>query len=382
MKIVYCIPSLHNSGGMERVLTQKANHLADLCNCEVSIITTSQAGRTTFYPLSDKVRIIDLDIDYESIMKLPIIKRIKARLKARKLHKRKLSKTLNELKPDITVSMFTHEMSFLPTIKDGSKKILELHFSKSFRTLDANSNQRSLIYRLINFLTDIFDRRHIIEYEKFIVLTHRDAADWGKKYVNLYVIPNPVSVTPHQITDSSQKRALAVGRLCAQKGFDLLINAWDMIAKDVRKGWTLDILGSGPDETALRELIVAKGLQSEISILTPLHDISSIYLNHSIYCFSSRYEGFGLSLMEAMAFGLAPVSFDCPCGPSEVIQDGINGFLVAQNDTSKYAKRISMLMNDYILRAEMGKKASKTILDNYSEETVMKLWKEQFKSIY
>lgn len=381
MKIAYCIPSTYNSGGMERVLTQKANYLADTVGWEVVIITTSQKGRPPFYNISPKIKTIDLDIDYENIMRQPLLQRIRSRLMAKKAHRKKLASTLIRQKPDICVSMFTHEMTFLPSIRDGSKKLLELHFSKRFRELDAKSNNTPILLRLINSFLDWNDRRHIRNYDQFVVLSNRDAADWGISFSNIMVIPNPSTFVATNTTKEDSRKVLAVGRLCAQKGFDMLIDAWGMLPETTRTGWTLDIVGSGPDQSRLQDKIEANRLSGSVSILPPTRDIKELYRNHSIFCFPSRYEGFGLSLMEAMSFGTASIAFDCPCGPSEMIIDGVNGILVKPGDISGFSGALQLLMSDARMRSSMGLRGAQSINENFSEEVIMKKWLDLFEKL-
>lgn len=382
MKIVYCIPGTFNSGGMERVLAQKANYLADTLKWDVTIITSSQKGRQPFYDYSSHIRMIDLEINYDDIKALPIAKRIYQRIKANKLHKQKLKNALINLKPDFTISMFTHEMSFLYKIKDGSKKILELHFSKNFRHLDAISNSRPMLFRYINRILDIINHRVINYYDKFVVLTHRDAQDWGYHYKNIQVISNPCSYSPSETTDSNCKKVLAVGRLCAQKGFDILIDVWNLLPKELRNAWHLDIVGSGPDEQILKNRISEYNLDEFISVIPARKDVENLYLSHSIFCFPSRYEGFGLSLLEAMSFGLAPIANNCPCGPSEIIENGVNGFLIEEIGSSiDFSNKLRILMQDYELRDKMGRKSQNFILTKYSTEAIMAQWVKLFNEL-
>lgn len=380
MNLVYCIPSTYASGGMERILTLKANFFARRGDT-VTIITSSQKGRPHFYDLDPAIKHLDIDIDYEEIAKLPLHKRISQRLKAKKLHRKRLEDLLMQIRPDITVSMFTHELTFLPDIKDGSKKVLELHFSKSYRKLDADSKGISPIFKLINHLLDASDRKVIKKFDKFVVLTHRDAADWGDSYPNIEVIPNPSSFVPDQLTDHKSKRVLSVGRLCPQKGFDMLVEAWSKIPETTRSGWTLDIIGSGPDEEKLRNLIVSHHLSDSINLLPPTSDIKSQYLSHSIYCLPSRYEGFPLVLLEAASFGLTPIALDCPCGPSDLISDKVNGLLIPINDIENLAKALAELMSDTSLRQKYGVNAAQTITDDFSQKSVMNKWEKLFDSL-
>lgn len=384
MKIVYCIPSLHNSGGMERVLTQKANYLADKAGYEVYIITSSQKNRKPFFSLSKKIKLIDLGIDYESMLQYAIHKRMMRRIKAKKLHKKFLSKILMNIKPDITISMFTHEMTFLPNIKDGSKKILELHFSKNFRKLDAVSNGRPWLIRMINNILDVIDRKAIKNYDKFVVLSKRDAEDWGKKYKNLEVVHNPCAVLlpPNKhIKNIENKKILAVGRLCRQKGFDLIIDIWKIMPKDIIDTWKLDIVGNGPDLDFLKRRIKEVGLENSISIKPHTDNISHEYQNHDIFCFTSRYEGFGLSLAEAMSFSVPAISFDCPCGPSEIINDSENGFLIEAGNINEFSNKLILLIRNKELRWEMGNNAYLQINDNFSENIIMPKWQSLFDSL-
>jgi len=368
---------------MERVLSVKANYLAEHYGHDVTIVTTSQSGRKPFYPLSLGIKHIDIGVDYETIMTMPFYRRIVERLKATKRHKFLLSNILNEIKPDVTVSMFTHEMSFLPDINYGSSKVLELHFSKHFRDLDAKSNGVGIFKRTINRILDFRDRKAIRKYDKFVVLSHEDAADWGNIAKELCVISNPASFapSPEECADTSLKKALAIGRFCPQKGFDILIRAWDAVPSDIRAGWTLDIVGSGPDEQKIRSEITRFGLDSEIRLNPPTCDVKSLYRSHSLFCFPSRYEGFGLSLMEAMSFGLACVATDCPCGSNEIIVNQRVGLIVPTNDASAFAKALTKLIVSADLRAKIGREAYQSIQDRYSLESTMEKWQKLFISL-
>ena len=376
MHITYCIPSLYNSGGMERVLTLKANYLVDVLGWSVSIITTSQKERPPFYELSPQVHLVDLGVDYELISDFPIIKKIMARRRAAIKHKRKLGLLLREIKPDITVSMFTHEMAFLPTIKDGSRKVLELHFSKKFRILDATSKNMGGFKRFILNIAQWRDNRAIKHYDRFVVLTDMDAHDW--KMSNINVIPNPTPFEQSPLCDYESKRILAVGRFCPQKGFDMLVRAWSLIPRSIRQGWHIDIVGSGPYENQLRTLIIDSHMENTIHLCQPSKNISSIYASHSVFCFPSRYEGFPMTLLEAESHGLPAIAFDCPCGPSDLIKDNDNGFLVKLGDVSSFADKMAKLICSVSLRKRLGTKAQAYVLNNYTQNHVMQQWQDLF----
>lgn len=137
IKIVYCTPALYLAGGMERVISIKANYFAEHYNYDITIVITDGKGKKPFYTLSNKVNVINLDINFEELWNQPFLKKIILYLKKQRLYKRKLSACLMKLHPDITISMLRREINFLTSLHDGSKKIGEIHINKAhFRTYE------------------------------------------------------------------------------------------------------------------------------------------------------------------------------------------------------------------------------------------------------
>lgn len=380
MRIAYCIPSCYNSGGMERVLSLKANYLADKMDYEVFIITTGQKNNKPYYPLSPKIQLIDLGINYSDIEHLPLYKKIHWVFIKRYKHRKLLSRTLYQLKADIVISMFTHELPFLYKIKDGSSKVLEIHFSQQFRTLHNLYNHANWIVRLLGCWLNHRDQISARKYDRFVVLTREDKATW-KNFSNIEVIYNPTTFIPSERADYRSKKAIAVGRLCAQKGFDMLINIWNSIDKKSRCGWSLSIYGSGPDNQSLHQQIKSLGLETEIEIYPPTCNIAEVYKNSSILCFTSRYEGFGMVVVEAMSFGVVPISFDCPCGPKDIIANGSNGILIRSFDQKEFASKLAELMNNENQRKQMGENAITSIQEKFEISSIMKQWVNLFQSL-
>ena len=381
MKIIYCIPAVHNSGGMERVLSMKANYLADEKGWDISIITTEQHGKEPYYSFSPKIKFYDLDINYNELMSLSMIDRIRGTISKKTKHRKALEELLIKLKADIVVSMFTHEASFLYKIKDGSKKVLEIHFSKYFRQLDDESNHASLIKRMMSRCLNWRDFSKIKYYDKFVVLTKRDLNNWGKKG-NITYIHNPINVIPELKANLHSKRVIAVGRHCAQKGFDLLIGIWAEVKKnDAAKDWTLDIYGSGPDTEILIEHIKNLNVEDSITLKAPVKDIFSEYAKSSIFCLSSRYEGFAMTLSEAMSCGLPSIAFDCPCGPSELIDNEKNGFIVPAFDCNEYKNRLIELMMNSLLLERFSMDAKNAAKKKFFIHCIMDKWIKLFEEI-
>jgi len=194
------------------------------------------------------------------------------------------------------------------------------------------------------------------------------------------VIPNALSFYPETISSCEKKRAIAVGRLVYEKGFDILIDIWATLAKHL-PDWELNIFGSGNQKEALQTRIKSLKLESAVHIHEPVKDIIGQYLEHSMLLFPSRYlEALPMALLEAESCGLPLVAFDAPCGPKDIIEDGKNGFLIPAGDNEAFAKRIIELAQSENLRKSMGKTARNHSLQ-YNEERIMKEWLDLFSRL-
>lgn len=377
IRLAYCIPSLDHSGGMERVLTTKVNYLTDKLNYDVNIIITDDKGSNPYFPLSEKVNVIQLDVNIDNLWLYPIWKRLYLYSKRMKDYKRKLNICLNSLKPDITISLLRREINFLCDIKDGSAKVGEIHFGR-YKYREANfAFIPSFINRwMTNRWMTQLDKK-VKKLDSFIVLTHEDARNW-KGLEKLMVIPNPITLNNECLIDYSQKIAIAVGRYTYQKGFDLLIPAWKEV-NEKHPDWKLNIYGGGNRE-AYQKIVNEMGLEGVINCEAPVSDICKKYQNSSIFILSSRFEGLPLVLMEAMAIGLSPVAYACPCGPRDIISDGENGLLCNNGDVKDLASNICKLIENEQLRKEIGQNAAKSI-QRYSLDNIMHQWNDLFQEI-
>ena len=376
MKILYCMCSLYNPGGMERVLLNKVRYLREKMGWDVSVVTTDQHGRPTFYPFPEGVRIIDLGINYtDDNGKNPVLKTL-GYLRRRRKHRKALAELLLRERPDIVDSLYPSESSFIPAIKDGSKKVLELHFNKFFRL----QYGRSGLLGLADRLRTRQDERIVRRFDSFVVLTEEDKGYWGN-LPNISVIPNAAITSEARRSDCSAHRVIAVGRLDYQKGFDRLIESWSIVKKDSEySDWHLDIFGQGEWKEMLEEMIIRKGLSNSAMINKPTNSINEEYSKSSMIVMTSHYEGFGMVLVEAMLCGVPAIAFNCKCGPKDIIDDGRNGLLVPEGDVPALADAMKKLMRDEALRQKMGAEALK-IRDKYSEERVMDSWVRLFEGL-
>lgn len=373
MKILYCIAGTRHSGGMERVLANKANWLVRH-GYEVAIVTTDQQGEAPFFPLDERISCYDLGIGYEENNGKSFVNKLLHYPIKQYKHKRRLKALLQQVKPDITISMFCNDVSFLPRMKDGSKKILEIHFSK-FKRLQYN---RTGLWRLADIYRNRQEEKQVKRFDRFVVLTEEDRGYWGA-LSNIEVIPNARTFNPTQTATLDTKKVVAVGRYTHQKGFERLIEAWNRICHQ-HPDWSLDIVGDGEDRKKLQKTIDEYGIDNSCTLCPPTNDMEAVYLGASIIAMSSRYEGLPMILLEAQAYGLPIVSFECKCGPADVVTDGINGFLVPEGDVEGLASKLSELMSDDKLRLQMGIEARRSS-KRYAEEVVMQKWVRLFASV-
>jgi len=366
MKIVYSILGTFNFGGMERVLSNKANYLTKL-GYEIIILTTDQKGRKPYFELDSRIKNIDLNINYTDDLSLSLPQKLLSYVNKQRKHYKALEKQLVDIKADVVISMFDNDSSFLYKINDGSKKVLEIHFSR-FKRLQYG---RKGILKWIDKYRSLQDVRIAQKYDRFVVLTEEDKQYWGDLN-NIQVIPNANSFSSEKVALLENKKVLAIGRFDYQKGFDNLIHSWKIINNKF-PDWILNIYGHGSLKSMYEHLIIQLGLEDTVVIHDSTKDIQQVYLEHSILAMTSRYEGLPMVLLEGQVFGLPLVSYVCKCGPKDIISDGYNGYLVEEGDILPMADKLMILMKDEELRKRMGIN-SKLNSNNYSEDVIMKKW--------
>ena len=367
MKILYQINSTCNPGGMERVLLNKVRYLVEEKGWDVTVVTTDQHGRPPFYPFPEGVKVVDLGVKYSDDNGKPFIKKFLGFLKRRRLHKKRFTALLEQIRPDVVDCFYPGECSFVPTLKDGSVKVMELHQSKLFHY----QYNRSGLMGLADKVRARMDENLVRKFDRFVVLTEEDKEMWGEM-PGIRVIPNAANFIAESYSDCSAKRVIAVGRLDYQKSFDRLIQVWEKVNEKM-PDWRLDIFGQGEWKDMLQKMIDERGLQDCVKLNAPTKNIGKEYSESSMIVMSSHYEGFPMVLVEAMACGLPAVCFDFKCGPRDIINEGEDGLIVPDGDIEGLADALVGLMKEDKLRKRMGENA-KAVVEKYSEEKVMSKW--------
>lgn len=329
MKILFFINRVANKGGSERVTIELANAMVAR-GYKVTILTW-MGGAKSFYSLDQSVEIDSLfekDVPIYTYY-IPTLLKYQAKL--------------NHYKPDIVIDVCTAMSLFS----------VPLHFGKRYKLIswehfNTTVNWNAFTPRLARYLASKFANG-------VVVLTQRDRQSFIDKFKpkKIEVIPNPITIEVPRIANMSNHQILAVGRLTFQKGFDLLLNAWKLIFENY-PNWSLAIVGEGEDEVALKKQAQNLGIDTSIRFYPPTNRVHEHFAQASLFALSSRFEGLPLVLIEAKAFGLPIVSFNCPTGPEDIVVDGKDGFLVQPEEVLLFSQSLSKLMDSESLRQQFS----------------------------
>ena len=376
MKIVYCLNSIRYLGGIQRVTVVKANALAEVEGNEVHIVVTDNKNGVFTEPLSSKVHLIDLDINYYEDDYKSRWNVLKGIFIKRREHKKRLKSVLNEIQPDIVISVGQSEKNMLPSIKGKWKTIREFHYTKNYRFNHATN----LYEKVLAFLGNLYDYSFKIkQYDQIVLLTKEDKETNWKQFKNITVIPNPISFQTERISTLLNKKVISVGRLALPKNYASLIRAFKLVV-DRHPDWILEIYGNGPQEIELKSLIVKLNLEKHVFLKGFSANVKQVMTNASIFVSSSIFEGFPLVIIEAMACGLPVISYACPCGPKDVITDNKDGFLIPINDEVLLAEKMSFLIENENIKKEMSRKAIHKA-KFYKISSIIPIWLDLFKTI-
>ena len=370
MKLLYCIPSLDSAGGTERVLTNKLNYLAEHHpDIDIVVVLTESQKTDPFFPLNDKIVVYKLNVDYRAESNF-VLRGLKYYFKKQK-HKKELKRILFIERPDITTSLLSYEVEFLSSFNDGSIKIGENHFNKNFRLSFAKS-QNSYVKMFLAKWRNKSLINNVKKLDYLVTLTQSDYDAWYEIPKNKKnVIPNALTSFSDEVSNCLNKRVIAVGRYTPQKGYDMLLSAWKMVQKK-HPGWELFIFGDGEDRKKL-ETIKDNLKLNTVHLEHTVNDVNIEFVKSSFSVLSSRFEGFGLVIIEAMSVGLPVIAFDCEYGPSEIISNGSDGFLIKNGNVELLADKMNYLIENEKERIKIGMNA-RIKSQRYNMDNIMSQW--------
>ncbi|MGY5846898.1 glycosyltransferase family 4 protein [Salegentibacter sp. HM20] len=363
MKLLYITNGITGSGGLERVLSIKASLLVDQYDYEIAIVSLNEKKLSPFYSFNNKINFYDITVPKALFLNLTA-------------YIRGLRKIVRDFKPDV-ISVCDDGLKgfFLPKILGKQVPIIyERHVSKEIEMRD---NFPFWKKQLIRAKWKIMEKL-APGFSKFVILTEGNSMEWPS-LTNLKIIPNPLPFYPENSSSLNNKKVLIVGKQSYQKGQDLLIQAWKIVMEK-HPDWVLEIVGKVDESMGLKQQLSKLDLAEQVHFFEPEKNIEQKYSNTSIYVMSSRYEGFGMVLIEAMAFGVPCISFNCNYGPSDIIKHNQNGLLIPNGDINSLAMSIIELIENPERRKALGLQA-KIDAQKYLPEQIVKQWDDLFRLI-
>jgi len=338
--IAFVIPHL-GSGGAERVVTTLANELSN----KYSITVITYRKNLPFYNLDENV---ELEYCLETLN--PSKNVLQAIISNFKLLK-ELNKILKRKKINVIISFLTsaNVLSIISGKLSNSKVIIS----------ERNNPKQDKTQRMWKLL-----RKYLYQYANTLVVQSEYIKSTLSNFIkkeNIIILPNPINpeLSNKRIQNLNRKKqVLSVGRLTNQKNHEMLIRAFAMAEIG---NWQLIIIGEGENRINCEQLITELYLQDKVFLVGRQKDVAKYYNSCAIFAFGSNYEGFPNALIEAMHFGMACISTDCRTGPSELIQNKINGLLIPVNDEQKMAQGLKMLVENQEIRARFGTRAMESV---------------------
>lgn len=354
-KICFLVEYLSYKGGGERVYTNMANTFVKK-GYDVTIVSIENTNKLA-YSLDERVKIKSLKLRPEYYYKN----------KFRKIfdiiyffkYIAKINKVIKEY--DTIISIGANVNILLSYIKD--KKSIKI-------------GTEHIGFDSVNIMVKLMRKIRYKKLDKLVVLTDTDKNKFIKKFKKLEIktIPNQISFKIKEKKDQNKNTIINVASLSYQKNQERLINLFSKIEKKYPE-WKLEIYGEGPLRKELEKKIIDLKLEEKVYLMGNSNFIEEKLLKSDVFCFTSRYEGFPMVLLEAMECGLPVISFDCPTGPREIIENNNTGYLIENDDDNDYIFKLEKLMQNKELRMEMGKKAKKNVR-KYSENKVFSLWEK------
>ena len=358
--LAFVLPGL-GAGGSEHIVSLLCNHFAAQ-GWSITLIVFEEASAPSYYAYHPQVRIIRLGMKSR---RRAVATGVLAMLRRQRL----LRRALKAVRPELVVSFLTRT------------NILSLLAARSLHIPVIVSERNNPALQTVG---PVWSRLRQMTYPRSVglITMTQGAMDWFKDAMDVegWVIPNPVppaGAAPDRRSDGHTIGA--VGRLVPQKGFDLLLDAFARVAQRI-PDWKLVIWGEGPERAALERQRDRLGLADRVSLPGVTEKPGDWVPRTDLFVLSSRFEGWGIVVGEAMGAGLSVVSFDCQWGPAEMIEHDRSGLLVPNGDGAALGESIVALCNDPARRAALGQAARERMAD-FGHDQVLARWQSVITSV-
>ena len=322
MKLLFEIERLSTNGGIEHILTNRVNYMTEEWGWDITIVVLLPEEEEPFYKLSPKVKIERLNVKAKGLLMC-----VEALWK--------LNKAVKRINPDVYVTFQSIGALSCLFNTHGIKTIYEAHGTRKFMP-------HPLAMAIAERYADVI-----------VTLTKYHTADYPKAK-RVEVVPNFTKDVVSSLPDYNSQIVVSAGRRCPEKNFERLEQLWGKV-QETHPDW-------------------------QLKIHHDTKDMVSAYLEGSIFVMTSRFEGFGMVLIEAMTCGLPCIAFDCPHGPRDIIEDVKTGYLIPYDDDDMFIEKLTYLMAHPEVRSQMGK-AAKESVKRFSQENIMNKWKDIYSQL-
>ncbi|MCG2611002.1 glycosyltransferase [Flavobacterium sp. SM15] len=339
MKLLFIAPTISNFGGVPKICLTRADYCARVWGDKVHFISQNEAGKKPFFDVDASIIFHNIELGKKNLIFFSsYIKQVQA--------------LVNSIQPDIILVFDNGLKAFLLPyfLKTSAKTVFECHSA-----LDVQEQSTTVLFDRIGApLYKIFKKAAVKRYDLFLALSKASVNEW-KVRKNYVIVPNFVENKTGKIASLHGKTVLAVARNAYEKGLDRMLDIWQNVSQQ-NQDWKLQLITTETGFFDVKQLIAERKL-TNVEIVPPQQNIDEFYSEASVYMLTSHYEGFPLVLLEAMAFGLVVIAYNCPIGPREIVKNNENGLLIENNNQEEYISKLNLLLKNFDSREKLQHQA-------------------------
>jgi len=373
MRLIYLLDRFNTIGGIEKIISEKANAWVEYFNVDVFIIVTyNQDCKQSYFKLNERIKIVYINEKHRLSTNNPSIRNIKNIIS----YSKKIKKIFQTINPDYIFipSRVSINKFLVPIISKKTINIVEFH--SSYYSFILAQNRMNFVRKLLLYSMEYIHRYFDQKFDKIVLLNKDEEAYYN--YKNSIVIPNFISDINSVNLSHKTNSVIACYRFDKIKRIDLLIQIWEQIDSKIN-GWTLNLYGDGELFDSIKNEVDSKTFNNKIVLHGSKKNSEIPYFESKIYTMTSKSESFSMVLLEAQAASVVVISFDVPTGPRNILS-GKDSFLIKDNDIVEYSNKLLFLMQNEGEREEMAKKAYNNV-QQFSKQKIMTKWHDLLSSM-